>query len=284
MTPAGAGGNWLPVIIAVAPNGAYKTKRDHPRLPETAAEIARTAAECADAGAAMLHLHVRDAAGQHSLDPDAYRRAIEAVRERVGHRLLLQITSEAGGIYSPGQQWESLRDLQPDSVSLALRELAPDGAHESAARDGIRDLTGRGVVPQFILYEPSELGRYRELQARAVIPEMDFPLLFVLGRYTTGQRSQPADLLPWLAEFHGREPWMVCAFGRQENACVLAAATFGGHIRVGFENNLLLKDGAIAAANADLVAQARAGADAIGRPVADAETARAVFRCETLAT
>ncbi len=70
-------------------------------------------------------------------------------------------------------------------------------------------------------------------------------MLFVLGRYARRPRtSLPADLLPFLAPDAPRfRSWMVCAFGRHEAACALAAALLGGDIRVGFENNLLLPDG-----------------------------------------
>ena len=61
------------IAIAVAPNGGRKTKADHPALPLTPAELAATAAECLEAGAAMIHVHVRDANGRHLLDADAYR-------------------------------------------------------------------------------------------------------------------------------------------------------------------------------------------------------------------
>ncbi|MGH6903418.1 MAG: 3-keto-5-aminohexanoate cleavage protein [Geminicoccaceae bacterium] len=59
-----------PLVVTVAPNGARRTKTDHPDLPITPAEIARDAAWCADAGASVLHLHVRAGDGRHSLDPD----------------------------------------------------------------------------------------------------------------------------------------------------------------------------------------------------------------------
>src|SRR3990172_7545643 len=68
-----------PVTVSVAPNGAYKTKKDHPGLPMTAKELGETAAACHDAGAAMIHLHVRDHDGVHLLDEHAYRTATAAV-------------------------------------------------------------------------------------------------------------------------------------------------------------------------------------------------------------
>ena len=66
-----------PFVVMCAPNGARRTKDDHPALPLTPAEIAAEAERCADAGAALLHLHVRDTAGRHSLSPELYREAIK---------------------------------------------------------------------------------------------------------------------------------------------------------------------------------------------------------------
>ncbi|MHA1599614.1 MAG: 3-keto-5-aminohexanoate cleavage protein, partial [Alphaproteobacteria bacterium] len=94
----------MPLILTVAPNGARRGHADHPALPITPDEIGRCAAACADAGAAMIHLHVRDRDGGHSLDADAYRAAIDAVRREAGERIIVQVTSEAVGIYEPAEQ------------------------------------------------------------------------------------------------------------------------------------------------------------------------------------
>jgi len=105
-----------PIAIAVAPNGARKTHADHPALPITPDELAACARQCVDAGAAMLHLHVRRPDGTHSLEPDDYRPAVAAVQQAVGDALVLQITTEAVGIYTPAQQMASVRALQPEGL------------------------------------------------------------------------------------------------------------------------------------------------------------------------
>ncbi len=122
-----------PLIVIVAPTGPRKTKDDHPALPLTTAEIAAAAAACRDAGAAMIHLHVRDRDGRHSLDPDAYRAVIAAVRREAGDDMIIQMTSEAAGRYGPDEQIAMVRELKPEAVSLVLREIVPDAAHETAA-------------------------------------------------------------------------------------------------------------------------------------------------------
>ena len=70
----------------------------------TPEELALEARRCADAGATIIHMHVRTKEGQHSLDPDLYRLAMEAVRAEIGERMVLQITTEAVGMYEPEQQ------------------------------------------------------------------------------------------------------------------------------------------------------------------------------------
>lgn len=242
------------VMIMVAPNGARRGKADHPAIPLTPAEIVTAAVDSAAAGAAAIHLHVRDRDGNHSLDPDLYRATLTPLRQALPE-LVIQVTTEAVGRYSPAEQMATVRALRPKAVSIALRELVPDAASEADAAAFFAWVTASGVAPQFILYTPEEVTRCLDLVRRGVIPFAEPFLLFVLGRYSVGQQSEPADLSPFAAALgNHRFPWAVCAFGRQEAACAVAAARLGGHVRVGFENNLHLPDGTLAPDNAALVA------------------------------
>ncbi len=263
-----------PLIIAVAPIGARRSKTDHPALPMSLDEIASTAAACRDAGASMLHLHVRDRNGWHLLDADAYRQATAAVQSAVGDDLIVQITSESVGKYSPAEQMAVVRDTRPEAVSLALKEIIPTPESEPAAAEFLSWLHREGVMVQFIVFSTQGITRFHDLRRRGIIPGEAHFLLFVLGRYSIGQLSVPQDLLPYLAVHDPRDDWALCAFGPWESACTLAAAALGGHARVGFENNLQRSDGKPAAGNAELVAQLRDGAALLGRPVADARLAR----------
>ncbi len=266
-----------PLVIAVAPNGARKVRADHPAIPLTPREIAAAAAACADAGATVLHLHVRDDQGRHSLDPDRYRAAIAAVHDGAGDRLVIQATTEAVGIYSPPQQMAMVRDLRPQAVSLAIRELIADDAAEGAAADFLAWADRAGIAAQYILYDQADLDRLVALQGRGIVPQAAPNALFVLGRYTAGQQSDPAALLPFLARWPAGWPWSLCAFGAAEAACVAAACALGGHARVGFENNMTLPDGGTAPDNAALVANLAAVAARIGRPVATPAQARSTY-------
>ncbi|SOZ38713.1 3-keto-5-aminohexanoate cleavage protein [Cupriavidus neocaledonicus] len=269
-----------PLIVTVAPNGAYKRASDHPAVPLTAAALAAEARACLDAGAAMMHMHVRDAQGRHSLDVQTYRDALAAVRGAVGDALLVQVTSEAAGVYQAAEQMAMVRALRPEAVSVGLREVAVPQLADSELAAFFNWLARERVMTQVILYDAADVRRWQQMRARGMVPPGAWSVLYVLGRYAAGQVSSPHDLLPFLqAAAEGGEalPWAICAFGREENACVTAAAAFGGHVRVGFENNLLLRDGSLAPGNHALVAQAVQGGLTLGRPSADAADARRIY-------
>jgi uncharacterized protein (DUF849 family) len=266
-----------PAILSVAPNGARKTRAQHEALPIEPAELAAEARSCRDAGASLLHLHVRDEAGEHSLDMDRYRAAQVAIRAAVGSELILQVTTEAVGRYRPEEQRALVEQLAPEAVSLGLRELLPAGADRDAEAIFARFLAGcakAGTLVQFILYDADDLRRLADLQARGIVPQGRLAVLFVLGRYTKDMQSDPADLAPFIEAGGSAQLWSVCAFGRREADCAAAALAVGGHVRVGFENNLHLADGSLAPDNAALVRQAAAIARELGRTPCDAATAR----------
>lgn len=264
------------VALAVAPNGGRRQTADHPAVPLTPAALARDAAACRDAGAAMLHVHVRDTAGRHLLDAEAYRAALRAIRAAAGPELFLQITSESLGQYAPTAQFAVVRATRPEGVSLALREILPADGDEGEAAAFLEWLRRELIAPQFILYAPEEAHRLAALVRRGVVPWAAPPVLYALGRYVGGQRASPALLdaffEPDVPRFHD---WMACAFGPEEAACMVAAAGRGGDVRVGFENNLHLPDGAVAADNAALVGATAQRLRAAGHALATASELRA---------
>ncbi|NJO38328.1 MAG: 3-keto-5-aminohexanoate cleavage protein [Rhizobiales bacterium] len=264
-----------PLVLMVAPNGARRSKADHPGLPMTPDELAAEAERCCAAGATVIHLHVRTADGRHSLDPDLYRSAMRAIRSAVGERMAIQVTTEAAGVYMAEAQRAVVRELRPEAVSLAIRELIPDEASiEQAA--ALRPLAAliSALRRNNILYTADEVARFHELRRRGVIPQSHPWVLFVLGRHAEATAIRASDLVPLLRHHEDGVPWSVCAFGPAEAAAALAAAGLGGHVRVGFENNLWLRDGSLAGSNADLVVQTRRELPLVDRSLADIEWTR----------
>ena len=263
-----------PVVLTVAPNGARRQKADHPALPMTAAALGKTAAACAEVGAAMIHLHVRDKDGGHTLDVDAYRDAIAAVRAEAGADLIVQVTSESVGLYHNDQQRAMVRELKPEAVSLALRELAPTPEHEPGYADFLAWCAAERIWVQHIVYTAAEAARLLAMQVRGDLHTPAPFALFVLGRYAKNRASAARDVLPYLAVWPADLPWAVCAFGARETGCLGTAAALGGHVRVGFENNLSMANGEIAPDNAARVAEIADIVCAMGRDPATPAQAR----------
>ncbi len=269
--PIDTAAQWTPAVIAVAPNGAYKTSRDHTALPLSDKALAQTALDCSRNGANMIHFHVRDDQQVQSLDSRRYLRATEAIKKAVEDKMLLQITTEAAGIYQPEQQIECIKAVKPEAVSMALRELVPSKAHRAPFHELNDWMLANHVLPQFILYDTNDIHHYADLITQQIIPAKHSVLL-VLGRYSSQQQANPQELIQMLntlLQYDAEVPWMVCAFGRLESACTNAALSLGGHARIGFENNLHLANGKTAENNAQLIEQASKQLSQIYRPLSE---------------
>lgn len=242
----------LPSLM-VAPNGATKTKTDHPALPITLDEVTETARACMAAGADGLHLHLRDIEGGHLLDSGAYREALEHLARELP-ALPVQITTEAGGRYDPGHQKYVALHSGARLVSAAWREIT----REEGAPSFYAYAAERGIAVQHILYDVADAEGLAATLPEGLLRDPALQLIFVLGRYVDGQVSKPAMLKPftdWMKR-EGLEPdWMLCAFGQGETDCLRAAHKAGGKCRVGFENSLVNKDGSVARDNAERVAE-----------------------------
>lgn len=257
----------LPMLIAVSPNGARKTRADHPALPLTPLELADTAVACAEAGAGMIHFHVRDASENHTLDPDAYRPVLRELEAAVGDRMLFQVSSEAAGRYRPEEQMERMKRLSPHCLSCGVRELVADQTAFEAGRAFFTGLCTAGILIQYILYSPEDVAWYETLCREGVIPGETHFLLFVIGRYDRAEGDDLNGLPAFIGALKRNSPWMVCAFGTAEHRVVRQAAFLGGHARVGFENNLFMPDGSTAPDNETLVRHAVATALSAGRSI-----------------
>jgi uncharacterized protein (DUF849 family) len=208
-----------PLAIMVAPNGARKTRADHPNLPVTIDEVARDAVECRSAGVQAIHVHVRDDQGRHSIDAPRYIAATEAVRRLAGPELIVQMTTEAVGVFTPPQQIAAVRAVRPEAVSIAVKELVPDASAESAAAELYRWALENGIAVQHIVYAADEFDRLLDLVARGIVPGKRHSLIFPLGRYVANQESDPAELVPFIAKVQehggsGRFDWWVLRLRR----------------------------------------------------------------------
>lgn len=236
-----------PFSLMVAPNGARRQKSCHPALPVTADELAATAKACAAEGADAIHLHIRNNDGSHSLDPGRYRETIAAVAA-AAPGMDIQITTESADVYGVPAQLACLEDLRPASASISIREMARDPALAARAYAVAADA---GTQVQHILYTPSCIAQMKAWRTEGVIRAGQDDVIFVLGQYNPPVLAQPGELDAFLSATDGMGlKWSICAFGRNEHACLLEAIRRGGNVRIGFENNIHTPDGKLLPSNA----------------------------------
>ncbi len=246
--------------IMVAPNGARKTKHDHAALPISINEIVETAIACRAAGADGVHAHVREGNGTnanapHTLDAGLYRELLQEFAVRLPG-FYIQITTEAVGRYLPEEMNAIVRDVRPAAVSIGLTEM---GGGE-LARGLYHWANEENIEVQHILYSENDVSLLAQYLADGLVPKNNLCCLLVLGRYSQNMQSSPGDLLPFveaLTKNFGvgdRMPdWAVCAFGQAETECLVGAKKLGGKVRIGFENNMLNRNGSLAIDNAERV-------------------------------
>ncbi len=257
----------------VAPNGARKTRQDHPALPVSIQETVDEAVLCHAAGATVLHGHVRGKQDEHLLDTGLYLELIAEMKQKAPG-MMVQITTEAVGVYTPDQQANCVQAVVPEMASVALKEITANFTDLPFAKRFYSWTIEAGVHIQHILFSDEDLIQFLKLKQSGVIPGSHRCVLFVLGRYSVDFQSHPTDLNPFLARDLTGLDWFVCAFGAKEQACLNAAIDHGGHARVGFENNLYLPSGDIAANTAELVRELAKSITASERSFATSDQSR----------
>tara|TARA_B100000686_G_C16591333_1_gene863537 strand:+ start:114 stop:899 length:786 start_codon:yes stop_codon:yes gene_type:complete len=239
----------LPSVM-IAPNGARPMKKDHPHVPITIDEIVNTAKECFNAGARGIHFHLRDENGQHILNSEMCLKALEKLQNSVPS-MHLQVTTEAVGRYSPDQMRKLAYEVIPPGLSIGIREMIPSRSPTKQDIELYKSLTESGTKIQHICYEPEDIDLLSELLEKSNISKEGTWCLFVIGHYS-GIISDPKKIALFLEKLKSnniKADWAVCAFGKEEFACLGLAVKLGGKIRVGFENSMYLPNGEIASNN-----------------------------------
>ncbi|MDE0776836.1 MAG: 3-keto-5-aminohexanoate cleavage protein [Nocardioides sp.] len=269
------------LLITVAPTGAETTKSDCPQLPTTLSELVGAAKESEEAGAAMVHVHIRDDDDRPSLDPERLKDTVAALREGTG--LVVQL-STGGSVHDPFEARLKVLDATPDSCSLTMGTTNFGDDVFSNPWPFICDLyqlsQEREVVPEFELFDLGHVAALARLIARYGLPyggkvHVDFVMGVPGGMPGTtdalvaGVAALPPEVTSWSAT----------GIGRTTLAVGLAALSKGGHLRVGMEDVLTLSRGVPVESNAQLVERAVAmGALAQRRPMTPSE-ARELLGC-----
>jgi uncharacterized protein (DUF849 family) len=266
-------------LITVAPTGAETAKADVPNLPTTLDELVAEAKACEAAGAALVHVHIRDDEHRPTLDPKRLHDTVEALREQTD--LIVQL-STGGSVHDPLEARLKVLDAEPDSCSLTCgtTNFGDDVFLNPYPFMGqlYQQAQEREVVPEFELFDLGHVAALRRLIDTYGLPyggkvHVDFVtgvpggMPGTVDALVAGVQALPAEVTSWSATGIGRAHLPIAA----------AALGMGGHLRVGMEDNLMFAKGRPVRDNAELVARAAELATVMQRPAISTAEARSLL-------
>ena len=268
------------LIITAAICGAEVTKEQNPAVPYTVDEIVREAKSAVDAGAAIVHLHVRHDDGTPTQSRDRFQECEEAILKECPNVILIPSTGGAVGM-TPDERLQST-DTTPlpematlDCGTCNFGDEIFDNTMPTMRAFGKR-MMERGIKPEYECFEMGHLDTILTMARKGEVPGAPMQFNFVLG--VPGCTPATVDNLCWLVKnIPAGSTWTATGIGR--HAFTLAAPTIvmGGNVRVGFEDNLYLERGVLAKSNGELVDKVVRMAKLLGRPVANSVEAREIL-------
>ncbi|NPT43047.1 3-keto-5-aminohexanoate cleavage protein [Paraburkholderia sp. 1N] len=280
-------------IITCAVTGNLTKPEQHPGLPVTPEQIATASLDAARAGAAVVHIHVRDPqTGRPSMDIALYDEVIKRIRA-VNTDLIINLTTGPGGRFIPSDQEprvaapgttlmrpedrvEHILVLRPDICSLDLNTMNSGGDVVINTPKNVTRMAAvireAGVKPELEIFDSGDMNLALDLMKSGVL---DGPGLwtFVMGvKY--GFSASPETLLYARSLLPAGATWAAFGVGRFEFPMLAQAWLAGGHVRVGLEDNIYISKGVLAESNAALVERARDIVLSLGGELASAQEAR----------
>ena len=257
-----------PTLLTVAPTGAESAKADVPALPTTPEELVETAVACEQAGAAVVHIHVRDARHEPTLDAGLLREAVVGVREATD--LVVQL-STGGSVTDPLERRLTVLDAEPDACSLTCGTTNfGDGVFLNPwgfLVELYRQTQDRQVVPEFELFELGHVQALSRLLDECGLPHGGKVHVDFVTGVPGGMPGTPQALLAGVAMLPPEvTSWSATGIGRAHLPIAATALAAGGHLRVGMEDNLVYAKGRRVAHNRELEARAAELATLLQRP------------------
>lgn len=283
-------------IISCAVTGNLVTREHHPRLPVTPEEIATAAIDAGRVGAAIAHIHVRDPeTGQPSMRLDLYREVVERIRDS-GSPILINLTTGEGGRFLPSDhdprvaaegstlvhpltRVEHIAALKPDICSLDFNTMN-SGRHAVIntprnVRLMAEVIVAAGVKPEIEVFDSGDIHMANDMIDEGLLPGRPFFQIVTGVKYGCAATPQALAYLTSLLPHEAN--WSAFGLGRMEYPMLAASRLLGGHVRVGFEDNVYIRHGELARDNAELVEKAVALLDMLGAELATPAEARRIL-------
>ncbi len=266
-------------LITVAPTGAESEKAAVPALPVTLDELVTTAKDCQAAGAAVIHVHIRDDQARPTLDLQRLTDTVQALRE--GTDLIVQL-STGGAVTDSFDRRLAVLDAAPDACSLTCGTVNFGDDVFMNPWPFIRELYARtkdlGVVPEFELFDLGHVATLHRLLADLGEPAGGHVHCDLVMGVPGGMPGDAATLVAAVAALPAGATWSATGIGRTTVPVMLAALSAGGHLRVGMEDTTSFARGRPVTGNAELVSRAAALAELAQRPAMSPAAARGMLQ------
>jgi len=265
------------VVITVAAIGAEVTRAQQPGLPLLPEEVGEEYRRAHDAGAAIGHIHGRRPDGTPTQDKETFRAYAEAIRARSP---IIQQFSTGGAVGMSVEERIAALDLAPEMATLTLGTCNfGDDVFENSLptiRAILERIRRHRVTPELEIFDDGMLATADALFAKGLLePPLHFD--FVLG-VPGAAAATPDNLLHFSRSIPRGCTWTVAGIGRHQTRMAAMAVAMGGHVRVGFEDNIYFRKGELADSNARFVERVVRIAREVGREPAAVETARKILR------
>lgn len=267
------------LIITVALGGAEVARKFNPNVPTTAEQLAQAAYDAYCAGASIIHLHVYDDVGQPTEDLGIFQRAVDLIHEKCP--LIIEGSTGGGRTdFSPEQRSRSIEARGVELGTLNMGSVNFFGRPFINAPQDLefwaKKMRRLGVKPTLMIFE---VGMVRTVERMVEAGLLDPPLYFDLVMNAEGAiPGTPKNLLHLVECLPSGSQWSVNAFTPESQLCMTTMAILmGGHVRVGFEDNIYYTPGVLAPNNTVFVERIVRFAEEVGRDVASPDEARTIL-------
>ena len=271
------------LIITAAICGAEVTKEQNPAVPYTVEEIVREAKSAVDAGAAIVHLHVREDDGTPTQSKARFKECTDAIYKVCPDVIL--IPSTGGAVGMTAEERLQPTELFPEMATLDCGTCNfGDDVFENTMpmmRDFGKRMLENNIKPEYECFEMGHLDTVLNIAKKGQVPGAPMQFNFVLG--VPGCTPATVSNLCWLVNaIPAGSTWTATGIGRHAFTLAAPAIAMGGNVRVGFEDNLYLERGVLAKSNGELVAKVVRIAKELGRPIATSAEAREILGLKPL--
>lgn len=283
-------------IISCALTGNLVRPDQHPGLPVTPKQIAEAAIDARAAGAAIVHIHVRDPeTARPSMRLDLYREAVDRIRDS-GSDLIINLTTGEGGRFAPSEDEPRVAgpgttlvhpllrvahvvELKPEICSLDFNTMNSGGQVVVNTPGNVRKMAhaivAAGVKPELEVFDTGDIHLAEDLLADGTIPGKPFFQIVTGVKYGC---SSTVETLAYMKSILPSDAvWSAFGIGAREYPMLAASQLLGGQVRVGMEDNIYIRRGQLTRDNAELVEQAVRLLDLLGAEPATPDEARAML-------